>query len=174
LNSVRRERLRSRAARRTSGELFVTPAPGGLHQLIVGSLHGELWTYLKPHGLANQLLLGPADITFAVDTLLEPDLLVADTAAVLRSGNWTDLTTLFLVIEVISPSTARNDRTVKRIAYQRHGVPLYWIVDAELRQVEVWTPDASHAVVERDQLVWRHPALEHECVMDLVRLFDFG
>jgi Uma2 family endonuclease len=157
-----------------NGELFVTPAPAASHQVIVTRLFGELWDYLKPHGFADQLLPGPADITFADDTLLEPDLLVADTAVALRTGKWTDVTTLFLVIEVISPSTARNDRTIKRRAYQQYGVPHYWIVDAVLRQVEVWTPDAAAAIIEREWLVWRHPALEDECAIDLVRLFDFG
>jgi Uma2 family endonuclease len=156
------------------GELLVTPSPAARHQLIAGWLQVELWTYLKPHGLTTQLLMGPADITFADDTLLEPDLLVADTAAVLRSGKWTDVTTLFLVIEVISPSTARNDRTIKRIAYQRHGVPQYWIVDPDQRQVELWTPDAAAAIIAHDRLEWRHPTLEHTCTLDLVRLFDFG
>jgi len=156
------------------GELLVTPAPGAGHQVIVTQLVGELWDYLKPHGLANQLLTGPADITFADDTLLEPDLLVADTAVALRTGKWTDVTTLFLVIEIISPSTARADRTLKRIAYQQHGVPHYWIVDPDRRQVEVWTPGAAHAVVEREQVAWQHPALEKQCVIDLVRLFEFG
>jgi len=99
---------------------------------------------------------------------------VADTAEGHRTGRWTDVTTLFLVIEIISPSTAGNDRTIKRIAYQRHGVPQYWIVDAELRQVEVWTPGAQDAVIERERLVWQHPALNHECSIDLLRLFDFG
>ena len=156
------------------GELFVTPAPGGRHQPIVTRLMGALLPYLSGGGLQDQLLTSPADVTLAVDTLVEPDLLVADTAAFIRSGKWTDVTTLFLVIEIISPSTARTDRTLKRIAYQRHGVPQYWIVDAELRQVEVWTPGAQDAVIERERLVWQHPALNHECSIDLLRLFDFG
>jgi Uma2 family endonuclease len=156
------------------GELLVTPAPGARHQVIVTRLVLELGDHLKAHGLASQLLTGPADITFADDTLLEPDLLVADTAAALRSGKWTDVTTLFLVIEVISPSTRHNDRTIKRLAYQRHGVPHYWIVDPDQQQVELWTPDATAAIIARDRMEWRHPALDHECTIDLVRLFDFG
>ncbi|MBK7925483.1 MAG: Uma2 family endonuclease [Gemmatimonadetes bacterium] len=49
---------------------------------------------------------------------------------------------LLLVIEVLSPSTARADRFTKRRRYQEARVPLYWIVDPERAQVEVWTPDA--------------------------------
>ena len=156
------------------GELLVSPSPSGWHQAIVARLFGELRDYLKPHGLVDQLLMAPADITFADDTVIGPDLFVADTAALLRSGKWTDLTVLFLVVEVISRSTARTDRTLKRPEYQAHGIPHYWIVDRDQRQVEVWTPDAQAPVIERERLVWRHPVLDDECVTDLVKLFDFG
>jgi len=156
------------------GELFVTPAPGGRHQPIVTRLMVLLSPYLAAGGLADQLLTSPADVTLAVDTLVEPDLLVADTTAFLRSGKWVDVTKLFLIIEIISPSTARTDRTLKRRAYQQHGVPHYWIVDPDQRQVEVWTPGAGAPVIAREQLAWRHPALSDECTIDLVRLFDFG
>jgi Uma2 family endonuclease len=156
------------------GELLVTPCPGGLHQPIVMRLFGELRDYLKANGLADQLLTAPGDITFSTDTVLEPDLFVADTAAFLRSGRWTDVTTLFLVIEVISPSTARTDRSLKRREYQEHGIPQYWIVDGDQRHVEVWTPDAKEPVIERERLVWRHPALDADYAIDLWELFDFG
>ena len=156
------------------GELLVSPSPSAWHQLLVAQLFGELRDYLKPHGLEKQLLTAPADITFAEDTLLQPDLFVADTADALKTGQWTDVTSLFLVVEVISPSTARADRTLKRPAYQQRGIPQYWVVDGDQREVEVWIPDAHAPVIEREQLVWRHPAVEAECVINLVKLFDFG
>ena len=156
------------------GELLVTPCPGGWHQPIVARLFAALLDYLRPHGLADQLLTAPGDITFSDDTVLEPDVFVADTAAYLRSGEWTDVTTLFVVVEVISPSTARTDRTRKRPVYQAHGIPQYWIVDGDQRQVEVWTPNGTVPVIERQRLVWRHPLLNDEWVIDLVKLFDLG
>jgi Uma2 family endonuclease len=156
------------------GELLVTPAPGGRHQPIVTRLFLLVARYLDDHGLLDQLLTPPADITLGPDTLVQPDLLVADTAAFLRSGKWLDVSTLFLVVEVISPGTARTDRILKRPEYQQHGVPQYWIVDGDQRHVEVWTPDAHAPVIERGRLAWRHPVLDGECVIDLVRLFDFG
>ena len=156
------------------GELLVTPAPGGTHQTIITRLLGVIPPYLTKHGCLDQLLTHPADITLSPDTLVEPDLVVADTAAFLRSGMWTDVTRLFLVVEVISPSTARNDRIVKRPEYQAHAIPQYWIVDGGQRQVEVWTPAAQAPVIERERLVWQHPLLDDACVIDLVKLFDFG
>lgn len=43
-----------------------------------------------------------------------------------------------LVAEVLSPSTARNDRTKKKDVYARCGVKEYWIVSAEEKSVEVY------------------------------------
>jgi Uma2 family endonuclease len=156
------------------GELLVSPSPSGWHQIMVSRLFAALLPHLQAGGLADQLITAPADITFADDTVLEPDLFVADTTALLRSGLWTDVTTLFLVAEVISPSTARADRALKRAAYQQRGIPQYWIVDGDQRHLEVWTPDAHAPAIERERLVWQHPALNEDCVIDLVRLFDFG
>lgn len=156
------------------GELLVTPAPAPPHQKIVTRLMLLVGQYLGAHGLADQLRTSPADITLGPDTLVQPDLLVADTAEADRTGSWTDVTDLFLVVEVLSPSTARADCTLKRAAYQAYGVPHHWIVDGDQGQVEMWTPDALAPVIAREQLVWRHPALEDACVIDLVRLFDFG
>ena len=41
-----------------------------------------------------------------------------------------------LIVEVLSPSTEDNDRTLKLQDYARHGVGEYWIVDADERMVE--------------------------------------
>ena len=43
-----------------------------------------------------------------------------------------------LVVEVLSPSTAKRDRGYKKDAYQAAGVPEYWIVNPADRSVEVY------------------------------------
>jgi len=152
------------------GELLVTPAPGGFHQLVLARLFSALDHYLQPNGI-EEMLWSPADISWSDDTLVQPDLFVADLAAHKRSGAWADVQTLYLVIEVLSPSSIRADRFTKRRLYQEQRIPAYWIVDIEQRQVEVWTPDAHFPVVEHEQLRWRHPALSTDCVIDLALLF---
>ena len=133
-----------------------------------------LLPYLAAHGLVDQLITPPADITLAFDTLIQPDLAVAETEAFIRSGVWADVTRLFLVIEVSSASSSRTDRMLKRPAYQTFGVPNYWIVDGEEQAVEVWTPQSRTPMVARELLRWRHPALTEECEIELARLFDFS
>jgi Uma2 family endonuclease len=44
-----------------------------------------------------------------------------------------------LVVEVLSPSTCKRDRTEKAQIYARCGVEEYWIVDPDLRTVSVRT-----------------------------------
>lgn len=41
-----------------------------------------------------------------------------------------------IVIEVLSPSTEKNDRETKLLDYAAHGIPEYWIVDAEHESIE--------------------------------------
>lgn len=42
-----------------------------------------------------------------------------------------------LIVEVLSPSTEKNDRGVKFVDYALHGVREYWIVDPETETVEL-------------------------------------
>ena len=40
------------------------------------------------------------------------------------------------MVEILSRSTAKNDRGIKLIDYAAHGVREYWIVDSEKQHVE--------------------------------------
>lgn len=154
------------------GELLVTPAPSYVHQRVLERFHRVLGDYLAAAGI-EELLAAPADISCADDTLVQPDLFIADCAAAKRSGKWSDIQALHLVIEALSPSSVRADRFTKRRLYQEQRIPTYWLVDIDQRQVEVWTPEAHFPVIERERLIWRHPAIDAECLISLAALFNF-
>ena len=135
------------------GELLVTPAPRALHQLVVQRLSTALDRYLGTHRV-GQLFASPADISWGPDILVQPDLFVVDIAEA-RTLDWSRMRHLLLAIEVLSPTTARADRFTKRRLYQEVGVGTYWIVDADARQAEVWTPDLAFPTIERKRLTWR-------------------
>jgi Uma2 family endonuclease len=154
------------------GELLVTPAPDGKHQYVLGNLQAMIHNYLAANGI-DGALAAPADISFGLDDILvQPDLFVADLAAFKRGWKWARIRTLHLAIEVVSPSSAKADRGLKRRLYQAQGVAEYWAVDLDRRQVEVWTPDARFPRVERERLIWRHPLLDESCILDLARLLS--
>ena len=137
------------------GELLVTPAPRPWHQIVVHRLSYALEHYVRsqPVGI---VLTSPADISWGPDVLVQPDVFVVapDEA---RTLTWTRMQTLLLVAEVLSPSSVRGDRFLKRLRYREARVPLYWVVDADGGFVEIWTPADDFPLLERERLVW-HPA----------------
>jgi Uma2 family endonuclease len=79
---------------------------------------------------------------------------------------------LDLVVEVLSPSTARYDRGLKRRFYQRAGVPQYWIVDLDARVMERWRPGDERPEVASETLAWQPAAGVAPLVIDLAGFFD--
>ncbi len=138
------------------GELLVTPAPRALHQLIVFRL-GEALSVACGPSSEYVTFAGPADISWDSDSLVQPDLFVVPRVEA-ATLDWARMRTLVLVAEVLSPSTARHDREQKRRLYQEQGVGAIWLVDADRRQVEVWTPQARFPTVETERLAWRPDA----------------
>ena len=134
------------------GELLVTPSPRLWHQEIVGRLHIAVHEFLKVYPVGH-VLHSPADISWGDDTLVQPDLFVADLEQV-RTLDWREVKTLLLVIEVLSPSTARYDRFTKRRLYQEVEIPDYWIVDPDRRLVELWTPERELPDIEGREVRW--------------------
>ncbi len=53
-----------------------------------------------------------------------------------------------LVVEVLSPSTAKRDRGYKKNAYESAGVPEYWLVNPADRSVEVYRLAEGHYVLD--------------------------
>ena len=48
-----------------------------------------------------------------------------------------------LAVEVLSPSTAKNDKWHKKNVYESSGVPEYWIVSPREKSIEVYLPRKS-------------------------------
>ncbi len=152
------------------GELLVTPAPGWQHQRIVGRLFRLLAGACDNLGTL-EAMIAPADVSWGDDTLVQPDVFVVPKELAI-AGETARAPALVLVAEVLSPSTARQDRFPKRALYQRQGVTTIWLVDPEQRLVEVWTPEASRPRVEREHVVWRTAEAGDLVSIDLRRLFD--
>jgi len=137
------------------GELLVTPAPRSIHQRVVARMLFELMNYLRREPV-GEALASPADISWGPKMLVQPDVFVVPIDEA-RKSEWTEVRHLLLAVEVLSPASWRADNLVKRRLFQREGVPLYWIVDADRRAVYGWTPDANEADVAMQTITW-HPA----------------
>ena len=151
------------------GELLVTPAPRRPHQRYVARLLYALMAYLEREPV-GEALTSPADISWGPNQLVQPDVFVVPFDGS-RSDGWTAVRHLLLAVEVLSPGGAHADRIVKRQLYQREGVPLYWMVDADSRVVEVWMPEAQEPRIERETLVWHPVGASAPFTLALAELF---
>jgi Uma2 family endonuclease len=151
------------------GELLVTPAPRAWHQIVLMRLLQAFSRYLERNPV-GQLLCSPADISWGPDILVQPDLFVVPWDEI-RPLTWDRIKHLLLAVEILSPTTVRADRFTKRRLYQEVGVPMYWIVDAEERFVEIWTPDAALPRIERDRAEWLPAGVRDPFVLALPELF---
>ena len=136
------------------GELFVTPSPSWRHQSAVEQLFLSLGAYVPAHSL-GWAKLSPADIILSPKRLLQPDLFVVPWRDTGTPQAWIEVKQLLLAVEVLSRSTARTDRSRKRLIYQSQRVPEYWIVDSDSRIVERWTPDDTRPEIIAEVLVWQ-------------------
>jgi Uma2 family endonuclease len=119
------------------GELFVTPSPARLHQLVSKRLNHLFMQTIDDAGI-GEYYSAPYDVKFADDSIVQPDLLV-----VLRehSAKFTEKAVHGapdLVVEIVSPSTGRRDLVIKRDLYARYGVPEYWLVDPDARTITIY------------------------------------
>lgn len=118
-------------------------SPSDIHQEISGEIHYQLKDYLR--GRTWKVYSAPFDVRLFeesgdapqdVDLVLQPDIMViCDVNKIDRRGvhGAPDL-----VVEVVSPGTARYDKLIKFNLYRRAGVREYWIVDPACRTVCVY------------------------------------
>lgn len=117
------------------GEVVISATPFPRHQRIVGNVLIMFMTIYKNKGgeafqIPIELYLDEYNI-FELDVLyLKPD--SKCTVGEKRLNGAPDL-----VVEVLSPGTAKYDRDAKKRAYQKHGVTEYWIVDPAHEALEV-------------------------------------
>ena len=124
------------------GELSLMPAPGLTHQGIVRNLLVVLHQHVIRTGV-GVVFPSPVDCILADTTVLQPDLafIANDRRAILTERAIEGPPTL--IVEILSPSTRRGDRTVKAAPYARYGVPWYWLVDPGARTIEALAPRAG-------------------------------
>lgn len=152
------------------GELLVTPAPSFRHQDAVFRLTRGLRDYTERTGV-GYALMSPADIEPEAGALVQPDVFVGRLPAGRRPRSWADFSRLLLAVEVLSPATAHADRTVKRLLFQRAGVPEYWIVDLDAGLVERWRPADDRPEVLTESLIWRPDPAVAALEIDLAAFF---
>lgn len=133
------------------GELFVTPPPTEEHETILARLTLLLVPFVSANDLG--LVYHPRAVLRFKGSEVEPDLMVRQPQSN-RRADWDTAPTPILVVEVLSDSTRRRDRTEKKDLYLDAGVPEYWILDAGRRTITLMRPGMPDRV-EQERFVWQ-------------------
>lgn len=118
-----------------AGEHVVAPAPDVEHQALVLQLGRRLAEQIQDTG-RGVVLLAPVDLHLRPCTVVQPDVMVVTGSLRDLAGKAKITSAPALVVEVLSPSTARRDRGTKRRLYASAGVREYWIVDPTTRTAD--------------------------------------
>jgi Uma2 family endonuclease len=127
-----------------NGDIVMTPARSPHHQIIVTNLLLLLGQYAMQNGL-GLVLPAPLDVVLSKEAqIAQPDLIFIAKARAPKLVTRAAITGApDLVLEIISPSTARADRKIKPPLYAKHGVAEFWLVDPEDQSVEVFVLDGD-------------------------------
>lgn len=102
------------------------PAPTVKHQHLAGRLYYMIETTCHENGT---VLFSPIDVYLDEENQFQPDLvfILNENQDIIKEARIEGAPDL--VVEVLSPSTSKNDKIAKKDQYERFGVKEYWIVD---------------------------------------------
>jgi Uma2 family endonuclease len=130
-----------------------------------------LSAYCEQVGL--KAITAPADVIVSIDTLVQPDIFVVPRDALGRPpASYDAMERPRLVIEVLSPATARVDRHRKLRLYRDLRINEYWIVDGAARRVERWRLTSDVVDVLVDSIVWQPVPEVMGLTINLIKLFQ--
>lgn len=118
------------------GDLYMAPAPNRYHQEISRNLELILGNYLKKNPL-GKIYDAPFDVYLDQTNVFQPDILYVSESrySILTPEGAEGAPNL--IVEILSPRTARLDLHNKRRQYARHGVEELWIIDPVPRTLSV-------------------------------------
>jgi Uma2 family endonuclease len=121
-----------------AGELYVTTQPHGRHQATSDNIAFELGSWSRSTK-AGRVLPAPG-LIYSINEAVAPDIVWVSKARLAHilgpDGKLHDSPEL--VIEILSPGKANEERDKKLELYSRRGVQEYWIADWRALSVEIY------------------------------------
>jgi Uma2 family endonuclease len=121
------------------GDLYMNPSPTVTHQVISKNLALLLDRHVSA-ARCGIVLYAPLDVVLGEGeerSVVQPDIFFVsnERAAIVTDDEIVGAPDL--VVEILSPRTAKRDVGIKKALYARSGVREYWIVDPQLESIEV-------------------------------------
>ena len=118
------------------GVLIMVPAPNIAHQRSNRKFGFQMSEFVDSNAL-GEVFMAPTDVVLTDTDTVQPDVLFISNERehIITEANIQGAPDL--VVEILSPSTARQDWREKRDLYAKHGVSEYWVVDTANRVIFV-------------------------------------
>ena len=110
----------------------MAPSPVRKHQKIASKIHGKFFQYLEEKTCEVYF---EWDVVLSEENIVKPDIFVVCDKNKLTEKNLQGAPDL--VVEILSPSTAKRDKEDKYELYKKYGVREYWIVDPYNLEIDV-------------------------------------
>jgi Uma2 family endonuclease len=117
------------------GVIYMLATPAQAHQEALGEIYGQFYNFLR--GKPCKVYFAPFGVRLNAETgdntILEPDLLIVCDKTKLDGKSCNGAPDM--VVEILSPSTSKKDRTIKFDKYRQAGVRELWYVDTDSKTV---------------------------------------
>ncbi|MEC1176904.1 Uma2 family endonuclease [Metasolibacillus meyeri] len=114
--------------------IMMSPRPTLNHNRVITNLAVVFDKYLD--GKKCEYFTDGVDVHFDEKNRVIPDSMIVCNTDILKPNGIYG--TPDLIVEVLSPSTARKDKGDKKTLYEKHGVKEYWIIDPVAKSIEVY------------------------------------
>ena len=148
----------------------MSPRPSWNHISIAANIYNLFANYL--HGKKCTAIPDGCDLFLSEEDRFVPDMMVVCDRDKIKTDGVHGAPDL--VVEVLSPSTAKNDRFHKKSVYQRCGVREYWIVDPANRMVEQYLLREGELAVDAVYTIypdWQLKQMKEEELAEVVTRF---
>lgn len=122
-----------------NGELVKKQSPTFEHQSISGEIEFLLMAFVKKNN-SGKVLHAPLDVVLDDGNAYHPDIFFIrkERFFIFHEKEKIIIGAPDLVVEILSKSTASDDRGDKKDNYEKYGVREYWLVDYQKKSIEVY------------------------------------
>lgn len=127
----------------------MSPSASIRHGIINGNIYSSLSNQLK-HSTCK-IFIENLDFYLDDDEWLVPDIILVCDAHDIRNGKYRGVPKF--VVEIMSPSTAKRDRTLKKKKYESAGVEELWLIEPKGKSLEIYYLTEDGYVLEDTYLL---------------------
>ncbi|MBD1382829.1 Uma2 family endonuclease [Metabacillus arenae] len=120
------------------------PSPTFNHQVLVTQLLNRIYSTCYP---SSTVVVAPMDVHLDEENTVQPDVIYISNENHDIIQNQRIEGPPDLLVEILSPSTSKKDKILKKELYERFGIKEYWIVDPVHHIIDQLVLEKQHYVL---------------------------